>query len=161
MSSPDSSTEATSDVSRRRALRLGGGALAVVIGAGAGWLDRRRDGEVSPQPHPSTTATATGSATTTVPGVAAEPIEVPGLGEIDPGILRIGARYLDDHPDEAALRAWLDGLPTGVEDPLAHAATVVTEEFRSGHTVVVDGWVLADSEARAAAVLALACGTAC
>ncbi len=79
-----------------------------------------------------------------------------GVGDPDPGVLAIGRAYLDQHPEEtiASLRA---ELPPPDPDALTAATERVSDEFRSGATLTIDGWVLAESEAKAAAVLALEC----
>lgn len=151
MAPPDRS----SPVDRRAALRVGGGALALVLGVGAGWLDRRDDETSAPPTAPSTTAATT--ATTDGPGTT---IDLPGVTDVDPGILVVGARYLATHPDDADPEALLAALPPVDGDPTAAAAALVRSDFARGDTVVVDGWVLARSEARASAILALACNGA-
>lgn len=144
-------------MSRRRALRLGGGgALALVIGAAAGWADRR-DGEGT-ESTPTTTSSTTTSTTTTT---TAAPIEVGDLGPIDPGIVALGERVVAG-TGEDDLQALLGLLPLTTDDgttgdPLLQAALVTQREFEAGDTVAIDGWVLAVSEARAAAVVALLC----
>lgn len=143
MTAPDSPR-----VDRRTALRAGGGALAIVLGVGAGWLDRRGGGGDAASPTATTTTTVATSG------------EFPDVGEVDPGILVVGTRYLATHPDENDLATLLAALPPVDDDPVTAAAARLRDDFARGETVVVDGWVLARSEARAAAILALACGTA-
>ena len=58
---------------------------------------------------------------------------------------------------QRAVLALLAALTPVDDDPVTAAAERIREEFAGGETVVVDGWVLARSEARAAAILALAC----
>jgi hypothetical protein len=149
-------------VSRRTVLRVGsGGALAVVIGVLAG---RRLDGDDDPaavpnsvDPTPSTsTSTSPSTTTTTTTTTAAAPVFIPEIGDVDTGIVALGRRVLETGggSDLATLLAL---LPSGAGDPIEQAATVVRAEFLDGDTIVVDGWVLAASEARAAAVVALLC----
>ncbi len=72
----------------------------------------------------------------------------------------VGARYLAHYPGErqaGLLREALfaNGLPT---DPAAlrrHIAALCRRDFAAGETVVVDGWILARSEARACALVSL------
>lgn len=62
-------------------------------------------------------------------------------------LIRLGAVYAADEPAEAANLARLaDGLPA---DRTA-ARRSVAADFTAGHVVVVDGWVLARTEARLA-----------
>ena len=139
----------SASVSRRSALRVGGGgALALVIGVAAGRLVRR-----DPSPGPVGEAPQATTAT--------EPVVLPGIGEIASGVVALGRRVVAatgwDEPDQL-----LTALPDADGDPLERAAAIVQTEFDAGDTVVVDGWVLATSEARAAAVISLMCdATSC
>jgi hypothetical protein len=146
-------------VSRRDALRLGsGGALALVIGGGAGWLDRRdTTGTPGPGAASSTSPRPTTSTTTTSTTV---PLVVPDVGEVDPAIVTIGRRVIEI-TGESDLGALLALLPEAEGDPLEAATERVGADFRAGETIVVDGWVLAASEARATAVIALLCDDTC
>lgn len=139
-------------VSRRDALRLGsGGALALVIGGGAGWLDRR-DGTTTAVVPVDATTTTTSTTTTT-----AAPVVIPELpNAIDPAIISLGERVIAT-TGENDLATLLASLPGVSPDPLVDAATLVREDFATGRTVDVDGWILSVSEARAAAVVALLC----
>lgn len=149
-------TEGASRIDRRTALRLGGGgALAIVIAGGAGWLDRRGADTLDAGP-PTTSTTTSTSTTTTTTTAAPEPVEIPDVGAVDPRIATLGERVLATTGDDD-LEALLRSLPDGGDDPLARAAAVVRDEFRRGDTLIVDGWVLARSEATAAAVIALLC----
>jgi len=146
-------------VDRNRRAIVAGGALALVLGGAAGIVDRRRD-DTPPSTGPATAPTTDPPSTTAPDDAAAPPLDV----DLDAalatgGIARIGARYLADHPDEADADALLAALPTGdgAADPVAAASGIVADEYRDGVTVVVDGWVLARSEARAAALIALEC----
>jgi hypothetical protein len=147
-------------VSRRDAIRLGsGGALALVIGGGAGWLDRRNGADVTTDPisSPGSTTTTTTSTTTTTTGA---PVVIPDLPDaVDPAIIALGERVIAT-TGEDDLTALLASLPQVSDDPLVDAAAVVRDEFASRDTVDIDGWVLAVSEARAAAVIALLCAAA-
>ena len=147
------------DFSRRQVLRLGsGGALALVIGAGVGWLDRADRGPESTSPlsgsaDATTTSTTVGATTTTT-----EPITVSGIGEVDPRIIALGQRVVEV-TGEDDIAELLARLPTADpdSDPLQRAAARVRADFEQSDTITVDGWILAASEARAAAVIALAC----
>ena len=148
-----------SDPSRRRALKVGsGGALALVIGAGAGWLDRRgtTDGETLPASPTTSPPTATTTTTTTT----TLPVVIPEIGEVDPAIVTLGRRVIDI-TGESDLATLLAALPPADGDPLAAAADRIRADFRAGDTIVVDGWILAASEARATAVIALLCDDTC
>ena len=78
-----------------------------------------------------------------------------------PGVLAVGAAYLRLRPDEADMATLLAALGAHDSDPVAAAARGTASDFAAGRTVVLDGWVLADSEARAAAVVTLACSLGC
>ncbi len=147
-------------VSRRDALKLGsGGALALVIGGGAGWLDRRDPATIASGVDlaPASTATTTTTTTLTTTPMSAAPVVIPELpNTVDPAIIQLGQRVIDI-TGERDLADLLDALPGVSDDPLVDAAALIREEFADRRTVVVDGWVLAESEARAAAVIALLC----
>lgn len=131
-------TEAPDDPGRRRALLLGGGALALVIGGGVGWIALADDDDADSDAGPGPSS------------AARDPLA---------GVVMVGERYLADHPEDADLDLLLAELPAGGDDPVGAASTRVAEDFGNGATVVIDGWVLAISEARAAAVVALRCRT--
>ncbi len=156
------------NASRRQVLRLGsGGALALFIGVGAGWFDRSRNaaskpGSRTPGPATGTTAGATTTSSTTSTTTTAAPTTVSGIGEVDPRIISVGQRVIEvtGEDDLAELLAQLPPVDPGGGsriDPLEHAAIRVGEDFERSDTITVDGWVLAASEARAAAVIALVC----
>jgi hypothetical protein len=76
------------------------------------------------------------------------------------GVVQLGRAYLLDHPEDASverLSSLLTGLDTTkpVRDQLPAIAEASTAEFAAGTAVVVQGWLLAHSEARAAAAIAL------
>lgn len=142
----------SSPPTRRSVLRIGsGGALALVIGGAAGWLDRR-----DPDDSPDASATTTIPTTTTTAG----PVVIPSIGTVDGGIILLGRRVVDvtGWDDVGELLA---DVPEPERDPIAQAAAIVRDEFAGGDTIAVDGWVLARSEARAAAAVALICDDAC
>ncbi len=146
-------------LTRRRVLRLGGGgALALVIGAAAGWADRR-DGN-DPQATPTTTSTSTTTTSTTTTTTSTPPLVAGDLGPVDPGIVALGERVIAV-TGEGDLQTLLRLLPLtdddATGDPLDRAALVTRREFEAGDTVDIDGWILSVSEARAAAVAALLC----
>jgi hypothetical protein len=74
---------------------------------------------------------------------------------------RIGRAYLADHPgeaDAAVLTTWLDqalGKPASVPAARAALRRAVRDDMRGGRSVVVDGWVLALTEARLCALAGL------
>ncbi|MEQ8841246.1 MAG: hypothetical protein RIB98_09715 [Acidimicrobiales bacterium] len=155
-------------VSRRAALKVGsGGALALVLGGGAGWLDRRGGSTSEPSLaiDALTPATSLPATPTTAPTSTA-PVAVPGVGAVDGSIVALGERVVavTGERDVATLLALLpsgsadsNSVGAGRVDPLERAAARVRDDFLAGDTIVVDGWVLAASEARAAAVLHLLC----
>lgn len=73
--------------------------------------------------------------------------------DVPAGLLAIGVRYRELQPDDE-IHAIGSGLPDGAADALAELAGRVRADFEAGDVVDVDGWVLARTEARAAAVLA-------
>ena len=151
----DTTRFAVVPVTRRAALKLGsGGALALVIGGVAGWADRRDDPEAVTADLGTTTTTTTTSTTTTT---TAAPVRIPELpAAVDPAIIALGRRVIAE-TGEDDLPTLLRALPGASDDPLVDAAAVVRDDFAQRRTVIVDGWVLAVSEARAAAVIALLC----
>lgn len=116
-----------------------GGALALVLGGMAGCADSLDD-ESTTSPRKS--------------------FIIPEIGEIDAGIIALGRRVIEV-TGEADLEMLLAQLPDGVGDPIERAAAVVRADFSAARTVVVDGWVLSVSEARAAAAVSLLCETSC
>ncbi len=89
---------------------------------------------------------------------AAAPTEVAP----DDALAAVGRRYLRDHPDEADVAVLLDALPAlgdaAPADPTTQLAVLrdqVAADYESGDVVEVDGWILALTEARAAALYAL------
>lgn len=142
----------TGHLTRRRVLRVGGGgALALVIGATAGWADRRGDDPAAGPTSPTSTASTTSTTTTTAPVV------IPDIGQVDPAIVRLGERVIETTGGGDDVESLLRQLPAADGDPLEQAAAVTRREFEHGDTVDVDGWILAVSEARAAAAVALLC----
>ncbi|MDG2027347.1 MAG: hypothetical protein P8J50_09575 [Acidimicrobiales bacterium] len=131
---------------RRTALKVGGGgALALVLGVGAGWVDRRGRPEAAPPDAPAPTTTST-----------APPQVIPGFGEVSGGILALGDRVIATQGWDD-LDALISALPDPSGDPFAQAQDVTRAEFRAGDTITVDGWVLARSEAQATAIVSLIC----
>ena len=78
--------------------------------------------------------------------------------------IAIGRRYLSRYPDDARPAVLAQGLrPAGAGDAVAARLALrarVRDDFERGDTVRLDGWVLARSECRACAALALAAGAA-
>jgi hypothetical protein len=76
------------------------------------------------------------------------------------GVVRLGRSYLHDHPDASdatQLRSSLPGLDATqpVRPQLPTLAPASVGDFEAGRVVFVDGWHLADTEARASAAVAL------
>lgn len=148
---------------RRTALRFGGGIVALAVGVGAGVVDRRLDsdsGSGGPADSPATTTSAGPSSTTstTTTSTTVPPL-VPDA--VPAGVVTIGLAHMAERPREADLASLLTLLPSPDGDVTAAAQARVADDFEAGDTVVLDGWVLAVSEARAAAVLALLCTGQC
>lgn len=114
-------------IGRRTLLALfGGSALGLVVGCSSGPSDEER---------------------------ACESIRG-AIPEVPAGLVAIGTRYRELHPDDdihAVAPESSDGDPVSV---LAQLSEQVRADFDAGDVVDVDGWVLARTEARAAAVLA-------
>lgn len=77
-------------------------------------------------------------------------------------LVAVGTRYLEDVPGEADQAILLDQLPalegTVPDRPgpaLGVLAPQVVADHRAGDLVVLDGWVLSRTEARAAALYAV------
>lgn len=73
----------------------------------------------------------------------------------------VGERYLEENPSERRLKALVDTLSRDLElDPelgsrqelAERLAALVRRDFTDGRTVMVDGWMLSETEARLAAV---------
>ena len=150
---------------RRTALRLGGGVVALAIGVGAGILDRRGGGDsepaTGPPTEPSTTMTTTPSTTTTEAEPSSTTMSPLTPDELPPGVMAVGTAYIALRPDEGDVESLLTALPSPDGDVLAAARDAIVADFSSGDTVAIDGWMLAVSEARAAAVLTLLCEDGC
>ncbi|MGK2930314.1 MAG: hypothetical protein ACSLFO_12135 [Acidimicrobiales bacterium] len=114
-------------IGRRTLLALfGGSALGLLVGCRAGPSDEER---------------ACASIQDAIPDVPA-------------GLVAIGTRYRELHPDDdihAVASGSSDGDPASI---LAQLIERVRADFDAGDVVDVDGWMLARTEARAAAVLA-------
>lgn len=145
MPTTDDAATTPARIHRRTALRVSGGALALVLAGGAGWLVRRDGDDEDAVPRP------------TFDSLSPSGIDAPVFADVDPGIIAVGTRYVQTHPDDADLATLLDSFPAVDGDPFEAAAALGRDEFRRGDTVAVDGWILARSEARAAAVIALTC----
>ena len=183
-------TSASARIGRRAVLGLGGGLIALAVGVGTGILSRRST-PIGPDAATSSTGSAPGPNSTVHEPPSTtndEPIsnsnylvDVESNGEIGPaaeldtaetqallvasgvtpGVLAVGRAYLRDVPEEANMGVLLARLPVPDGDVVAAARSRVATDFGARHTVSVDGWVLARSEARAAALLSLACPDGC
>jgi hypothetical protein len=136
----------TTDLPRRRFLVAGAAALA---GAAAVGLVVVRDADDEEASGPGGTAT-----TSTAASSSPSPVE---------GVALVGEAYLRDHPDEAdesVLRGHLPELEsteaTALLAELSELQPRCQAEFEADDVVLVDGWILARSEARGAALVALA-----
>lgn len=74
--------------------------------------------------------------------------------------IAIGRRYLEQRPDKANRRTLLNDVTMGRswrnDTPfLEHFRQWQTRDFRDGHVIVLDGWVLARTEVSLCAWLAL------
>lgn len=120
-------------ISRRKALGLLAGA-GVAVGAGA--ILTRDDGGGEPAGPPSTTAA---------------PRPTPQ------DVALIGERYLAQFPQEASVEALSAAVdpPPGAPNAFAVLRGRIHQELAAGEVVVVDGWVLARTEARLCALVAL------
>jgi hypothetical protein len=76
-------------------------------------------------------------------------------------VQHVGTAYLRAHPDEADEATLLAGLPKGIDadgDALVLMRAVedaVAADYANGRVVVVDGWRLAQTGARVAALVSL------
>jgi hypothetical protein len=108
-------------------------------------------------------AAAWGSLRPALPG-SPRPAPGAGLGLVfkhRDSAIAIGRRYLDRYPDDALPAVLAEHANTG--DPAAARSALragIRQDFERGDTVLLDGWVLARSECRACAALALAAGAA-
>lgn len=96
----------------------------------------------------------------------APPPHRPGSGASSlPGAARIARRYLELHPDQASRTALAAGLGCSAEadwEALGAALGPARQaDFRAGRTLLVDGWVVADAEARLCALMTLEGGLPC
>lgn len=85
----------------------------------------------------------------------------PGASEAERAVIRIGRRYRTDHPDEDDRAVLLErlGVAAGAAGSLRSLSSLdaqVAEDYASGRTVQVDGWVLSSTEGRAAALVSMA-----
>ena len=96
-----------------------------------------------------------------------EPVPDAGLGLVfkhRQSAIAIGRHYLSRYPDDALMQAFAQDLRrAGGGDPAAARLALrarVREDFERGDTVLLDGWILARSECRACAALALGASSA-
>jgi hypothetical protein len=73
--------------------------------------------------------------------------------EVPEGLLAIGTRYRELHPDDEWQRIGDELGDRPDEGSLEALSSRVRADFAAGDVVTVDGWVLARTEARAAAAL--------
>lgn len=144
-------------ISRRSAMRalLLGGAATVAITGGYVVLTARDDRDRADDDTPE----SDGPTTTTV--ALRSEVDL-GLTPAERSLVAVGRRYLEAHPDEASVAFLLRALPQlGADIPSDPATGLgglrdqVTEDFAAGDIVSVDGWSLARTEARAAALYAI------
>lgn len=81
--------------------------------------------------------------------------------EAEAAIIRIGRQYRADHPEEDDRQTLVDqlGVTAGAASSPRFFSTLdaqVADDYGSGRTVQVDGWVLSVTEGRAAALVSLA-----
>lgn len=124
----------------RRALLRAGAAGAVVVGAGgAAWWALGHGDDPS------------------VP-----PIDTSAMTELERSVVRVGEHYLAQHGNPSEVQMQHDvpaAVAAAAHDPAAAFEALggaVTDDCAAGRTVVVDGWVLARSEAAAAGLCTLA-----
>jgi hypothetical protein len=92
---------------------------------------------------------------------ATGPSGAPDPTEPEQALVKIGRRYRADHPDEDDRALLLDrlGLEEGTASSPSGLSTLdaqVAEDYGSGRTVRIDGWVLSETEGRAAALVSMA-----
>ncbi len=80
-----------------------------------------------------------------------------GLAEV----AAVGRAYLRERPHEGEVAWLLAALGASGHNYLQVAERLVESDFADGRTVSLDGWVLSESEGRAAALVALACPGEC
>lgn len=127
---------------RRAVLRgMGAGGAAAVVGL-VGWrvLDDDEAGGPTPTTRPP----------------------LPPASSTGDALVAVGARYLEEYPDEADRQALLDALPAlqgEVPEPPGQGLGVLADQAAADHVagdvVALDGWVLSRTECRAAALYAL------
>lgn len=75
------------------------------------------------------------------------------------GARSVGQRFLALNPDQAHLPLLLEGVGITGRDPASFTTKdidhLIRKDFLLGHTVLLDGWVLARSELNLYAILAL------
>lgn len=82
---------------------------------------------------------------------------------LDPAIIRsIGQAWLQTHPAESTAAALSQAIRAAQRSrrrwpwqPLPPIADILTAEYTAGTTVLPDGWVVAETEARCCALVAL------
>lgn len=154
-------TQPATDLSRRQALKVGAGVVALAIGGGSVWAAMRSEG--SPAATSGTTAATSAPPPASIAPLSASQIDAldaldkSAIAALDPAIALLGRRYLAEHPEESDPAVLLELLPEPTDNPIAAASVAIAGEYDKGQSVAVAGWLLAISEARAAAVVALVC----
>jgi len=71
----------------------------------------------------------------------------------------VGQRFIELYPDQANFALLLEGVGLRERAPTDFTTNdidrLIREDFSSGHTVLIDGWVLAKTESNLCAILAL------
>jgi hypothetical protein len=71
----------------------------------------------------------------------------------------LGRRYLAAFPSDRDTGAWIREMVSGTDDDVVEAiGEAVDRDFRRGEIVLVEGWILARTEARLAALAAIMAG---
>lgn len=76
----------------------------------------------------------------------------------DKSILEIGEQYLKLVPNENSERKLISLLPVSASTEMNTIQIVqqqITDDYKSGETIIIDGWILSKTEARQCAIFAL------
>ena len=153
-------------ITRRTFLRRAGFALGALVVAGCSSTESAPPEPVPPTGTADTTPTGTAATTVAPPEPPEAPPEAPPVdvtgpptGSLDP-VLAAGRAFLRAHPEEAQREALAGalGIEAGARDVravLGRIGDAVRADFGAGRIVAVDGWRLALTEARAAALVFL------
>lgn len=89
------------------------------------------------------------------PATLAGPELLAFLGDRD-YIIALGQCYLQQFPHEAHIATLVDGISLHAQtDTYVHLPQQIAQEFATGDTVVLNGWMLSRTEARQAALFSL------